>query len=798
MGSFLQEFLTLLITPPGNFAYHLFVLFSIGWALQASYSHWRTSDYPQTFRATIGMSLLLFAQLILITFAALSHVGIFSEQIVLPPIDRCVGLFSLVIIIWLWAFPEPSRLGDSATTLLGILALVLTIPAFILWNNVQPDPAFNASWLDTTFNIAGIALSILGCIVLIARRPNGWGLGLGMIVLLFVGYLGSLTFAYQADYSYAGIIRLTQLAAYPLLLGLPTRFPLPLDETEKRTSAVTIREKRRYDSDPQLIQEFLKLASNSTSGQICSGLVKVISKMMVADLSYLVSMPEEGKQLTVSCGYDLIREKPIEGFSIDERLSPIISSALRRGRAVRLPASSTSPDLLGFANVLGMGRVGHMLIAPFPLGRDGVFMGLVLLSPYSNRGWTTDDQENLSQITGLMALILQKEQPSTTLQDDLAAANNSLDAAQKEIEKLRQENEALSTKQDAEIPTEVSEDSQPTNPEMQQLQEQLRLTLEEITVLEGENQKLKTSANQNSEITQSEINQLEEQLKISLQEITRLNERLYEADQRLLEVQVNQQHSHSPSENSDLIAAMSQELRQPMSSILGYTELLLGESVGLLGAGQRKFVDRIKAASERMGSLIEDLVHLSTGDENHNKTGESVNLGSAIDEAITASVGQFREKNIALRVDLPEKLPQIEADPDALQQILIHLLLNAGQASPEDGEISLQATVEDDDRDSSFVLIRVSDNGEGIPPEELPRVFSRLYRADNALIPGVGDTGVGLSIVKSLVEAQNGRIWVDSQKGEGSVFSILLPLAQQPVEQIEQPVPSGNGHGGSS
>ena len=73
--------------------------------------------------------------------------------------------------------------------------------------------------------------------------------------------------------------------------------------------------------------------------------------------------------------------------------------------------------------------------------------------------------------------------------------------------------------------------------------------------------------------------------------------------------------------------------------------------------------------------------------------------------------------------------------------------------------------------------MQIADQGGGIPKEDLPRVFSRLYRADNPLIQGVGDTGVGLSIVKTLVEAHNGRIWVDTEMGKGSTFSLLIPIA---------------------
>jgi signal transduction histidine kinase len=787
MSLFFEQLLTLLVTPPGNLVYHLFVIFSVGGALQASFGHWRSSGFPQAARAVWGLGWLLGAQFLLIVCAILSQAGLFSTHLILPPLDRAVGLFGLVMIIWVWAFPEPSRPGDAATLLFGLFIGILTIPTVILWSGLAESSAFNDSWYDVIAAWIGIALAGLGILLLIIRRPNGWGIGLGIMLLLLGGNIAVLTFGYQAGYDYSGAVRLVQMAAYPLLLGLPLRFPMQVEREVKAPPSAIFSEKRRYNADPRLIQDFLRLVTDSSSGKVCNGLAKVISQMMVADLCFVVAIPAESKQLNVSCGYDLIREKLIDGFSIDERLSPIISSALRRGRAVRLPASSTSPDLLGFANVLGIGRVGHMLVVPFPSEDKTNLMGIVLLSPYSQRGWTNDDQANLSQITTLMARILQQNQPTVNGRDELVQTRQTLEKVRQEAAQLQQEKGALLNRL-AQTPSGSAvaaiSPERFSNSETEQLKEQLRLTLEELSHLQADNQRLKMSAQQTSDASLGEVSQLEEQLRISLEEITRLNERLFEADQRLMQYQHTNQNPPASPENAEVVAAMAQELRQPMFSIIGYTDLLLGESVGLLGASQRKFVERVKAASERLGTLVQDLVSVTLHESPPPGPAESVDLGAAIDEAITASVSQFREKNIALRVDLPEEMPTIQADRDALQQILIHLLQNAGLASPVDGEISLLARIEEGDRDVHFVLIRVADSGEGIPQDELPRVFSRLYRADNPLISGVGDTGVGLSIVKSLVEAQNGRIWVDSEKGHGSIFSVLLPLAM-----------NSNGHG---
>jgi signal transduction histidine kinase len=250
---------------------------------------------------------------------------------------------------------------------------------------------------------------------------------------------------------------------------------------------------------------------------------------------------------------------------------------------------------------------------------------------------------------------------------------------------------------------------------------------------------------------------------------------LAQANMKILELE-NRPSSPITNDQVDVIASISQELRQPMSSIVGYTDLLLGESVGILGALQRKFVERIKSSTERIGGLVDDLIQittLETGIREFNP--EMIDLNMIIDNAMAYTGTQIREKNITLRLDILETLPKIRTDRDALQQILIHLLQNASTATSTEGTITLRVQMQTEE-DNHFLLFQVADTGGGIAADDIPRVFARRYRADNSLIQGLGDTGVGLSIAKTLVEAQNGRIWVETDMGTGSTFSVLLPV----------------------
>jgi len=136
---------------------------------------------------------------------------------------------------------------------------------------------------------------------------------------------------------------------------------------------------------------------------------------------------------------------------------------------------------------------------------------------------------------------------------------------------------------------------------------------------------------------------------------------------------------------------------------------------------------------------------------------------------------QYRERGITIQLDLDQSLPKIQADRDNMYQILSHLLSNACSVTPPSGEVVVGAHINQEARD--FVLISVADCGGGIDPADRQRVFNRLYRADNPLIQGLGETGVGMSIARALVEAHGGRIWVDSEMGKGSTFTFIIPVA---------------------
>lgn len=787
--SFFEQVFTVLANAPGNLVYHLVLAFSITGALQGAISQLRATGYPQVRRMVIGLSLLLLGQVALFIASGLAWQGVFAADHLLPNLDRAVLFFSLVWIIWMWAFPEPARVWDASAVILSLLALTALAFGIVSQASINAEGGFNLSTHSFFWNIASLVLLGAGGLLLVTRRPLGFGNGLTMIILAALGFAFGLVWARAGDY--AGITRLFIMAAYPLLLTLPNRFPTPSSSAKTQTVAVfqknvaessgtdrpsqALRERRRYSTDPKTLSSLLTLAAEIDASKINQHVARAVAQAMLSDLCFLIFIGEDKNTLFIVSGYDLIREESLDGGLMNKDSVPMLANAVLRGRPLRLPASTTSSDLKGLGDMLGLSNPGNLLNVPIT-SEKGTLGSILLLSPYSNRLWNADDQTFLGNIATSFVPIIERGRRIAEIEHQRDMARQSSEESLAQLARIQTRN--------AELMQEMQAVEQKAA-QISEMEHNYKEAMQALEALRIENEKLKSrvEAAQSDGASSGGTEYYEQELKLTLREVARLQNQLAEANIKILEMEKRPSGKLS-TDQAEVIASIAQELRQPMSSIIGYTDLMLGESVGILGALQRKFVERIKASTERIGSLIDDLIQITTLE-----TGlmalkpESVDLNLIIDNAMAYTSSQLREKNISLRIDLPEAMQPIQADREAIQQILIHLLQNAGAASPVEGSITLRVrTEQENNRD--YVLLQVADTGGGIPAEDIERVFSRLYRADNVLIQGVGDTGVGLSIAKTLTEAQGGRIWVETEMGTGSTFSVLLPIRQ--VEEVTQ------------
>ncbi|MGC9467828.1 MAG: ATP-binding protein, partial [Anaerolineae bacterium] len=252
---------------------------------------------------------------------------------------------------------------------------------------------------------------------------------------------------------------------------------------------------------------------------------------------------------------------------------------------------------------------------------------------------------------------------------------------------------------------------------------------------------------------------------------------LYGRDGKLDGLVVTLRSSESDIERYEAVVGLANDFRTPMTAITGYTDLLLGEQGGILTEMQQQFLERVKANIEQLNHLLNDLIEITSPDMRPIELSpEPVNLIEIIEEAIMGLAARFRERKLAVQLDLPSELSRVEVDRDSLYQIILRLLSNAVLCSEEGTQVIVSAQEQSFSEDGKHLRISVTDTGGGISADDYPRVFRRFYRANQPLVAGMGETGVGMAVAKTLVEANGGRIWVESEEGVGSTFSFLLPV----------------------
>jgi PAS domain S-box-containing protein len=234
---------------------------------------------------------------------------------------------------------------------------------------------------------------------------------------------------------------------------------------------------------------------------------------------------------------------------------------------------------------------------------------------------------------------------------------------------------------------------------------------------------------------------------------------------------------------SQFVATVSHELRTPMTSIKGYIELIAAGAAGVVNQQQRHFLNVVDGNTERMIGLVNNLIAVSEMERGLIRIEpRPVDLKSVIEDAVQAVRSKAEERRQNLNVSVPADLVPARGDAQRLRQIVDNLLDNALRYTPVEGRVDVWAAEvaleENGASPQHYVVVNVRDTGVGIGLEEQGRIFEKFYRAENSLSIEAGGTGMGLAIVKTLVEAHGGRVWVESKPGAGSTFSFIVPTTR--------------------
>jgi signal transduction histidine kinase len=486
-----------------------------------------------------------------------------------------------------------------------------------------------------------------------------------------------------------------------------------------------------------------------------------------------------------------------------------LRQVLETGQGLELqPGGTGARQLRLLYEELGIGDNGSLLVEPLPGGET--VQGLLLLGRGQGyHQWPATDAVLAQPVAAYLGQVLFRlrqltalgERPLLPLPDSDLAPAGRLITLEEERNRLATElevaqNRARQAERRAAEARKQAEDLATTVEAFEAIQPQTTPT--QVTALEGELESLRESLMVAEEaMAMAAASEGGLSTEWIMMTITRYSGQLEEAQAQIqkLQQELDQRNREG---SSQIVAALAQELRTPMTSISGYADLLLNGSAGLLGSRQRDFLQRVRANVERMDALINQLVQLTSGEQTGDSSESTVttDLPAVMDTAVQSVLSQVREKKLQLDLDLKidDWLPPIAVPHNVLQQILNHLLHNACRSSHQQTYVTLQVQAHElsdpagHDKSTRFLHIAIRDSGDGIHVDDRARVFDPQYQADDPLIAGVGDTGAGLAMAHSLATAHGGRMWVDSQPGEGSTFSVLFPLGYRSgVEEVADP-----------
>jgi signal transduction histidine kinase len=221
------------------------------------------------------------------------------------------------------------------------------------------------------------------------------------------------------------------------------------------------------------------------------------------------------------------------------------------------------------------------------------------------------------------------------------------------------------------------------------------------------------------------------------------------------------------------VATVSHDLRAPLTFIRGYATMLM--MVGNLNDKQHDYLERILQGIEQMSDLIDDLLNLRRIEAGVGIGQEACRLGVVLVEAVDTMRARATAKGITLRLEPTDGSPTVVGDPTLLRQSIGNLVDNAIKYTQTGGQVSVGMRV----NRSGEAVIHVTDTGIGIGSEEQPRLFEKFYRIKRRETGDIPGTGLGLALVKSIVERHEGRVWVESELNKGSTFYIALPIEAQ-------------------
>ncbi len=268
-----------------------------------------------------------------------------------------------------------------------------------------------------------------------------------------------------------------------------------------------------------------------------------------------------------------------------------------------------------------------------------------------------------------------------------------------------------------------------------------------------------------------ELKEKHEQLDVQNEELQSQTEELMTQQQELIEKTGEVERANRL--KSEFLANMSHELRTPLNVIIGFSELMRDEVPGKINEEQGQCLSDVLASSQHLLNLINEVLDLSKIESGKMKFRlANIALTEVIDSLARTLLPILAPRKQSLDVEIEQRLPLVHADEAKVSEVLLNLLSNAIKFTPDGGKLKIEAV-----RNGDWCQVSVIDNGIGIKKEDQEQIFEPFYQLDNPLTREKSGTGLGLALVKQIIEKHGGQIWVESEYGKGSRFTFTLPLA---------------------
>lgn len=219
-----------------------------------------------------------------------------------------------------------------------------------------------------------------------------------------------------------------------------------------------------------------------------------------------------------------------------------------------------------------------------------------------------------------------------------------------------------------------------------------------------------------------------------------------------------------------LVSALAHDIKNPLGIIMGYAELKLDEAEGREDGGEVSIWNRVEDSGRRIVNLVTGFLEASKAESGKLKIGdEPVQINRLLREASQQQEGEIHKKGLTLELDLEERLPDVRGDESQLDRVFWNLIGNAIKFTRSGGKVKISSW-----SDNRHICVAVQDTGVGISKEDLPLLFAEFRRIKTS--EKIEGTGLGLFIVKTIIEAHKGTVWADSPDGQGAIFTIRIPI----------------------